>query len=467
MSSQENRLFCRLDGLTASAREQQRSQVIEMMGLLDSNSIPIFEEATQTAAQSLNMPICILGLISAEYEMFKSAVGLSTLGLMNTLATTRQLDRQESLSTYVVDSRQTVIMTDAATDQTFSNSLLVHHYGIRAYLGVPLLTCSGDCIGALAVMDVVPRNFSPQDVAFLQLMARWSMSEFEQQRSHLTLPQSQKTLAAPEYSAHPTAVSVTNQLKVELLGQLAQELRTPLTSVMGMTSVLNREIYGTLTPKQKEYLGIIHNSGQYLLSIMNEIVELSELNESNQTLNVSSVDIEMVCQQAIISLEQAAQRRDQQLRLTLEHSRRIWLLDKEKVRQMLYHLLLSIIQSSAPGSLVRLHVARQDANLNLSIWVSHPWLGEGLLHSDSQPQPLLVGATANGSEPTVHERIAPAIAVHAPKESALSATPRKNLGFLLSQHLVELHGGKMTVQNGADIGSRYIITLPKNPNSAA
>jgi signal transduction histidine kinase len=475
MNNPENRLFCRLDGLTALAREQQRSQVIQLLGLLDADSLPIFEEATQTAAQSLNMPICILGLMSAEQERFKSAVGLSTLGWMNQLATTRQISRQESFSTYVVDSGQALIIADAPTDPTFANSILVHQYGIRAYLGVPLLTCGGDCIGALAVMDGIPRHFSQQDVTFLQLMARWAMSEFERQRSQMTQSQSVRS-AAIEKTAQPADLSLTNQLKVDLLGQLAQELRTPLTSVMGMASVLSREIYGPLTTKQKEYLGIIHHSGQYLLALMNELVELSELKEIDSTLNLSSVDIEMLCQQAIITLEQVAQRRDQQVRLTIEPGRRIWLLDKEKVRQMLYHLIFSIIQSSTAGSVVRLHVSRQDTSLNLSIWVSHPWLGEGLPYAEIYSPPSLVSvASSNGTESIApSEGTTTAISDHSTSgnhvllkdcETAIDLAPRKNIGLLLSQHLVELHGGKVTIQSGSDTGFRYIITIPPSFNS--
>ena len=475
MSSQENGLFCRLDGLTASARERQRSQVMQLLGLLNTDSLPIFEEATQTSAQSLNMPICILGLMDAEQERFKSAVGLSTLGLMNPLATTRQISRKESFSTYVVDSSQTLIIADALTHPTFANSLWVYQYGIRAYLGVPLLTCSGDCIGALAVMDRVPRSFSQQDVTFLQLMARWAMSEFERQRSQMTQTQSVRSTAT-ETATQPADLSLTNQLKVDLLGQLAQELRTPLTSVMGMASVLSREIYGPLTTKQKEYLDIIHNSGQYLLSLMNEIVELSELKEIDQTLNLGSVDIEMLCQQAIIALEQFAHRRDQQIRLSIEPGRRIWLLDKEKVRHILYHLIFSIIQSSTAGSLVRLHISRQDTSLNLSIWVSHPWLGEGLPYADLYPPSFLMGAASGkGTEATAASDGATTAIAYSPtenhvlmqeRETAIDMAPRKNVGLLLSQHLVELHGGKVTIQNGSDAGFRYIITIPQSFNSS-
>ncbi|MBF2029557.1 MAG: GAF domain-containing sensor histidine kinase [Oscillatoriales cyanobacterium C42_A2020_001] len=471
MISQEKRLFCRLDGLSASAREQQRMKKITELGLLHAESIPVFEEATQTAAQTLEVPICILGIMEEERARFKSAVGLSRLGLMNELATSRSLPRLESFCTYVVDSHQPLAIADTLAHPAFANSVLVYQYGIRAYLGVPLIASNGCCIGTLAVMDIQPRQFNDRDLEFLQVMARWTMSEHE--RSQMV---NSKPVPPPEPTPHaqpiPADFSIANQLRVDLLSHLAQELRTPLTSVMGMASVLNREIYGPLTGKQKEYLNIIHNSGQYLLSLMNEIVELSEFKESNQSLNLSSIDIEMLCQQAINTLEQAAQRREQQIRLTVEPGRRIWLVDKDKVRQMLYHLIFSVIQASTAGSIIRLHVSRRESTLNLSIWVSHPWLGEGLPYAEMYTEPSLVGVGSNSKpyeyvdnydvelEPLGFTDDSSLRGVEFDRDRPVEA-PRKNLGLLLSQHLVELHGGHITTQGSTETGFRYVIHLPR------
>jgi len=91
-----------------------------------------------------------------------------------------------------------------------------------------------------------------------------------------------------------------------------------------MAGVVSREIYGPLTAKQKEYLEIIQ-SGRYLLSLVNEISELGALDESTQSLNLISVDIEMLCQQAINILEEATHRQEQEIRLSVEPGRsRTW-----------------------------------------------------------------------------------------------------------------------------------------------
>ena len=478
MMSQEKRLFCRLDGLTTEAREQQRLQALTELGLLQAESIPVFEEATQMAAQTLGMPIAYLSLMEPDREWLKTAIGLSRLGLMNELASTRQISRLDSFSTHVVDSQQLLVIDDTLNHPAFAHSYLVNHFDIRAYMGAPLTTAAGLCVGAIAVMDTAPHTFSAQDSEFLLLMARWSMSEYERatlaQQAAQTAPQpGPVAIAVSDPDApnpSPTEPAIVNQIRVDLLTHLTQELRTPLTSVLGMTSVLNREIYGPLTSKQKEYVNIIHTSGQYLLSLMNEIVELSEFRDTNQSLNLSSVDIEMLCQQAINTLEHAADRRGQKIRLTVEPSRRIWLIDKDKVRQMLYHLMFCVIQSSTAGSIVRLHVSRRENELTLSIWVSHPWLGEGLPYVEVYSEPSLVTAGI----PPIYDEIEEVTAPASPNELLDEAaeqkavlelgyqrdTNRKNLGLLLCQQLAELHEGTISVQGSSEGGFRYVISLP-------
>lgn len=361
------RLFCHLDGLTATAREERRLMAIQDRGLLDADAIPVFDEATQTAARFLATPICMLSIMTQDQQQIKSAVGLSRAGLMNQLAQSRQLPRTESFCTYVVDSHQVLAIHDPATDPVFARSVLVQDYGIRTYMGVPLLTAEGQCLGTLAVMDFVPRHFSPKDAEFLAMTARWSLSEWERDRLRqpstssapwaIPLPavsqdetmETDLTTEAQEGLNGTAFLRATNAVKVKLLTKLTQELRTPLTSVMGMASVLGRQVYGPLTSKQKEYLEIIHSSGQHLVSLVDEVVSLGLFEEADAALNLTSVDIEMLCQQVVNGLLAIAQERQQQIRLSVEPGSRNWWLDKDKVRQILHYLVLGIIHLAEAG----------------------------------------------------------------------------------------------------------------------
>jgi signal transduction histidine kinase len=450
----ESRLFCRLDGLTATARVQQRLSVLADLGLLAPDGIPAFEEAVQSATQFLAVPIGLVTVLGPEVESVKAAVGLSHLGVMNPLARERQLAAAESFGAYVVDSHQVLAIRDTADHPALNSGLLAQQYGIRAYLGVPLITASGDCLGVLAVMDLEPREFSLKDLEFLVLTARLCLSEYE--RRHLIKQQAAIPLPPPPSAASPAQ----NPIKFELLALLTQELRTPLTSVMGMASVLTREIYGPLTQKQKEYLDIIHTSGHYLLSLVQEILELSALDDSSNSLNLVAVDIEMLCQQAIATLEQAANRREQQIRLTVEPGNRIWALDKEKIRQMLYHLMFSVVQASTAGSIVRLHVSHKNNGLKLSVWVSHPHLGDSSYGDLYPSQVISAGSRVSdygGADRGIATLAAPTLA---PPDATTEALQR-NLGLLLSRQLAELHGGQVQIQGASAPGYRYVVNLPR------
>ncbi|MFQ3616289.1 MAG: GAF domain-containing sensor histidine kinase [Cyanobacteriota bacterium] len=443
--------------------EEQRLKTLSDLGLLDGESVPIFEEATQTAAHLLDARICVLGLMDQQRQWFKSAVGLSRIGLMNELATTRQLPRADALCRYVVESRQVLVLNDASVHPDFADSLLVRHYGIRAYLSAPLIAANGQCIGTLAVLSLQPRDFSTREVELLELIARWSMSEYE--RNYLLRRSPQPTIKSPKGAI---ASSPTHSIKADLIAQMAQELRTPLTSILGMASVLNREIYGPLTEKQKEYLAIIHNSGQTLLSLINEILELGALNDTNCALNLAPIDIEMLCQQAFSTLQQVAQRREQRIRLTVEPGNRIWMLDKEKIRQMLYHLVFSVIQSASTESIIRVHVSRKQSALTITVWTSHPWLGEGLPSSDLYTGQILTPIELSQSYGSSYGWAAgePQKPAASPSDTADGSLPqnvlRQSLGLMLSRQLAELHSGTINIQGSAETGYRYVVSIPQS-----
>jgi len=425
------------------------------------------------------------------------------------------MPRHESLCTYVVERQQVLAISDALTDPNLAKSVLVEQYGVRAYLGSPLFDADGHCLGALAVMDLSPRTFTIRDIQFLELMARWSMSEFERNRllkaREIDRPVGHKHLSHPQYSNTPTPqqpnsnndLPAINQVKLEILTQLTHELRTPLTSVLGMAGVVGREIYGPLTSKQKEYLEIIQHSGKYLLSIVNEISELGSLDMATPVLNPTAVDIDMLCQQVLNSLEEVANRREQEIRLSVEPGRsRTWVLDKYKFRQLLYHLVFSVIHSSPNQSVVRIHVSHRSGGLNLAVSVSHPWLGDGLIEVDSKsgqlPAPVVLGYpevpsyNRSGQDQLSETPILPVADTQLLKLSPLNAAAgaassgtlslsgsgpltalasdaterpnlrsREDLRLLLSCYVAQLHGGQISIQGTPESGYRYMVSLPE------
>jgi len=276
----------------------------------------------------------------------------------------------------------------------------------------------------------------------------------------------------------------TNSIKVKLLNYLAQELLTPLTSVLGMASVLKQEIYGPLTNKQKEYIDVIQDSSRSLRSLVEEILELAELDDSAFTLKRTAIDIETLCQQVVTNLSPAASKREQEINLSMGPGPRIWLVDKDKVQQMLHHLIFSIIQSAGAGSVIRVHVSRKEDGINLGVWVFHPWLGESLPHAKLYSDYLLKVGSDSGSpsnsetdslglEPQLptqgsqrltlaFSELAALVAQNAEDTAPVLAGygARERLGLLLCCQLVEIQGGQLSIQGAPESGYRYVLCLP-------
>ena len=478
-NSLQSRLSCLLEGLAPAERNQARTQTLSRLGLLGKESISVFDEATQLAARLTAMPICILSVVDTDVQHFKSVVGLSNLGLMNQLAASRSLPLKESLCTHVIDSEKTFPLEDARTHPAFSRSLLVQQYGIQSYIGVPLVTSDGCCIGTLALMDLAPRTFSSQEVALLELTARWSISEFEKQEAIKSLHQGTAFPPSSQSSSNGSSASLlskVNQARFDLVVQLTHDLRNPLTSITGMASMLSREIYGPLSEKQQEYAKIVLSSSQQLLGMVDEILEVGDLEEENYQLSLANVDIEMVGQQAIAALGELAEQQELKIKLTVEPGSRIWNLDKRVVKQLIYHLVFSVIKMSTAGSTIRLHVSRKGENVNIALWVSNPWLGEDLpqsiiswsrsnflghLSQASPDVPTAISEKSQFQTSTLYNNFKGDSEVIQTLSAAQKVdTSRQELGLLLSRHLTEVHGGSSSVQGSAATGYRYVISLP-------
>ena len=426
-------------------------------GLLDLE-LPVFEEATQTASHFLHIPICIVGIPKGKELIIKAAIGLSQLGLMNPLARTRRLPLDDELANYVLREKRCLVLPRISECELFAQSSLVQEYNIAAYLGVPLITTEGHCIGLLTAMDMEPREFSAEAIAFMELLARWSVSEYE--RHSLS-----KKVTKPVTAGETTEAFSLDAVRLTLMSQLTQEMRNPLTTIAGMANMLSREIYGSLTPKQREYAEIVCSSSQILLEMASEVLELSNLGSSLQPLTLTSVDFELLGQHVCKTLISIAKENSQEIRLTVEPGLRQWKLDKDIVRQLLYHLLLTVLRLSGEGGTIRIHGSERNDCLNIAVWVSHPWLGEGLSSnllglrqflSNSEEEtkilPTLL-AQVNGQTDTSSDPLEDS-------QANTVSSPRETLSLLLSRHLIERHGGTLTLQGSSESSYRFLVVLP-------
>jgi signal transduction histidine kinase len=471
-----------LNNDVATSIPHRRTQLLWDWGLLADGGNLVFEEATQLASQSIDAAVCILGFATADQFRIKSIVGLAKLEERFSLPPDHYLPLQDCPCSQVLQTSQTVMVENMMADPSFAKGRLVQSYGIKAYLGVPLLTPAKLCLGVLEVIDFQPKQFTLPEIQLLEMIARWCMSEVERRQLLLRQPApptdnanvlSPHKPAAVDTDPSPTrsdrSTSFPSLAKFELLTLLSQELRSPLTPVMGMTSVLRQEIYGTLTSKQREYLDVIYQSGQTLLNLVNEITDLNMIDENNAVLNGTAVDLEMLCQQAISTLTLKTQQREQQLRLTVDSGCRIGQVDREKARQLIYHLISGVTLAANPGSTICIHIARAGNTLRISVWATHPWLGDGLRQSDLITQHL---APQNSGLRSLNLASTSSTSESKSLDAAVKdkSVPKKTwsqdvLRIMLSRRLAAMHGGKVSLQGSAESGFRFIASLPELLNS--
>jgi signal transduction histidine kinase len=496
----------------AGSRNQQYDRIITELSIRQSISIPLFSEATTQATGLTESPISILSLVSDLGCQIGAIAGRELLDKLPTdpnllleLAGIEYCHHQ----TMICD--RYFIVNDFQAHPKLNTTAIFQSHGIRSYVGVPIITAAGDRLGVISILDFIPYKFSDalidrlldRDIDLLQLVSRWLASEFE--RKFLSQAQLDRrigdlhdptdlilhernthgfddNIAVVEHIQHEIKDRFTSrytskkiyskqdlrlnhlknktEIQFELLTHLAQKLRTPLTSILGMASVLQQEIYGSLSNKQKDYLGIIHSSGQQLVSIVDEITQLaifeaevSALASRKQQLNFESIDLEMLCKLAIYNLEPLLQQKYQQISIDLSKGNRIWLLDKDKVKQIIYYLSLSLIQGSATRHQISIElVANSTDRLQLQITTSDP-------HLTLLDAPFIQPST--GKETRESEEFTPnkkrSILVSSQSiDNDMGQDLRVSLGLSLSHTLAAIHGGNIELSSNQ---RGYRVTL--------
>ncbi len=320
---------------------------------------PLYQQAVEKASSILKMPMALLSVFG-EAEVVQASIGLETILAKSTIGALGI----QGCSSYIERSHQCLSINDVeSSSQYFDRSELQ----IVAYLGVPLLTRAGDCLGTLAVMDRVEHRFDKCDQEILITIANWLMCELEREILLKAQVASFFNLSDNAPVVADKVASIEAEAKFNLLSHLSQSLRTPLTAVLGMTSVLQRELYGPLNEKQQSYMEVVHHSGVQLMALVDEITNLVGSEQLDHKLTMKATDIEMLCQQSIRDLESALKQRRQHVELILTSPSRIWLLDRDKVRQIIYYLLLHTMSTAAPGETIGLHVATHANRLSINI----------------------------------------------------------------------------------------------------
>jgi signal transduction histidine kinase/DNA-binding NarL/FixJ family response regulator len=224
--------------------------------------------------------------------------------------------------------------------------------GVRSYLGVPIVSETGEVHGHLAVMDRPERDWREADVDILRLFSLRTAVELERAKAHRMLEESNVQLAAAKLAAERA-----NQAKTVFISQMSHELRTPLNGILGYAQLLRRS--PELTEQQRDGLAIIERSGEHLLTLVNDLLDLAKIEAGRLELRDESIDLESLLQHVTDLIRVRADKAG--LRFAVERPpslpKRIRG-DARALRQVLLNLLGNAVKFTDAGGSIGLKIAQ-------------------------------------------------------------------------------------------------------------
>jgi signal transduction histidine kinase len=322
----------------------------------------------------------------------------------------------------VIEGR-TVHVDDLANAQSEFplGSQIAVQLGHRTALAMPLLR-KGVPIGVLFLRRREVRLFSDKEIALLQTFAAQAIIAIENVRLFNELEAANRDLKA------------ASQHKSEFLANMSHELRTPLNAVIGFSEVLLQGMFGELNAKQDEYLQDIYASGQHLLSLINDILDLSKIEAGRMELELADFDLPTAIENALILVRERAGRRGIALHQAVDLRLGPIRGDERKIKQVLLNILSNALKFTPEGGRIDVRAGLADGMAEISVADT----GVGIAPEDQEAvfeEFRQVGTAAKKVEGT-------------------------GLGLALSRKFIELHGGRIWVQSQVGIGSTFTFTIP-------
>jgi GAF domain-containing protein len=297
--------------------------------------------------------------------------------------------------------------------------------GYRALLAVPLLR-EGHLIGGLTVIRKATGAFAPEVIELLRTFATQSSLAIQNARLFLEIEDKSRQLEAA--SRH----------KSEFLANMSHELRTPLNAIIGFSDVLTERMFGELNDKQDEYVKDISASGTHLLSLINDILDLSKIEAGRMELEVTEFDLPQAIDNALTLVRERAGRRGIALNQAVDERLGQVRGDERKVKQVLLNLLSNALKFTPEGGRIDVRAGIIDGTAEVSVTDT----GVGIAPEDQEAvfeEFRQVGGAEKKAEGT-------------------------GLGLTLCRKFVELHGGRIWVKSQVGTGSTFTFALPLQPS---
>ena len=250
-----------------------------------------------------------------------------------------------------------------------------------------------------------------------------------------------------------------SRMKSEFLANMSHELRTPLNAIIGFSEVLGDGLIGNLSDQQKKFIGDIFSSGKHLLSLINDILDLSKVEAGKMMLDLESVQISSLFANSLSIIKEKAQAGH--ISLTLDAPSELGSIraDGRKVKQIIYNLLSNAVKFSSAGGEVTLRAVRVPRSRVGEL--PGPWTGRAFpLIENGFEEFLEISVTDKGigiSPQGLETLFKPFSQVDSSLSRQYQGT---GLGLAMIKLLAELHGGTLAVESAVGEGSRFTVWLP-------
>ena len=299
---------------------------------------------------------------------------------------------------------------------------LLNRLGYRSLLTVPLLR-EQQILGGLTVWRRQAGEFDPEVVNLLQTFATQSALAIHNARLFR------------EIQAKGRELEAANRHKSEFLANVSHELRTPLNAVIGFSEVLLEKLFGELNDKQNEYVDDILSSGRHLLSLINDILDLSKIEAGHMELELTRFDLPSALDNALVLIRERASRHGVKLERVVDEQLGDFLGDERKIKQVLVNLLSNAVKFTPEGGKIQVRPALDNGAVKISVSDT----GIGIAPQDQD---------------IIFEEFRQVGSDYAQKREGTG------LGLTLTRKFVEMHGGKIWVESEPGKGSTFTFTLP-------
>ena len=387
--------------------------------------------------------------VRQEYEIFiaivqevveKVRAGQVVAGLkLQTERAAPQAERLERLTNELVNKAEADMVT--RTDEGFEDYLQSRRVMIAIALGAIALALGlGYALSSSLVRPVLLMDRRFSEIAAGDFTKRVTIAN----RDELGELADDLNRMNDELGQLYRQIEAASRHKSEFLANMSHELRTPLNAIIGFSEVLTEQMFGELNDKQMEYLRDIHSSGHHLLTLINDVLDLSKIEAGKMELELSCVDLGQLLEHSTMLVRERAQRHGLTLALDIGEGLTEWVADERKLKQSVVNLLSNAVKFTPAGGSVMLRAR----HLNGFSGRAGDWAEVSVSDSGIGIKPE--------DQALVFEEFRQA------SGDVLRKGEGTGLGLALVKRFVELHGGQIALVSAPGQGSTFTITLPQH-----